>query len=144
MATAAELPKSGESGAVAGRYRPGYELVAERILQYIAQENLKPGVRLPTEEGLAEILGTTRNVTREAVKVLADGSLQAYNAQPRAGSSYLLCCNIASEFPEPVVLPEANPEENPPPSDEPPDANGIPPPPSGAAADTPESGTPLP
>ncbi|WP_246144857.1 FadR/GntR family transcriptional regulator [Actinacidiphila oryziradicis] len=41
------------------RYRPGYELVAERLLNYVA------------EQGLAEILGATRNVTREAVKVLA-------------------------------------------------------------------------
>ncbi|MCU1476354.1 MAG: GntR family transcriptional regulator [Subtercola sp.] len=53
------------------RYRPGYELVAERLLQYIAHENLKPGDRLPTEQGLADILDATRNVTREAVKVLA-------------------------------------------------------------------------
>jgi hypothetical protein len=42
----------------------------------------------------------------QAVKVLADGSLQAYNAQPRAGSSYLLCCNVTADFPEPVVLPD--------------------------------------
>jgi DNA-binding FadR family transcriptional regulator len=53
------------------RYRPGYELVAERLLQHIADENLRPGDRLPTEQGLAEIFGTTRNVVREAVKVLA-------------------------------------------------------------------------
>ena len=42
----------------------------------------------------------------QAVKVLADGSLQAYNAQPRAGSSYLLCCNVTADFPEPVILPD--------------------------------------
>jgi DNA-binding FadR family transcriptional regulator len=61
------------SGEPAGedRYRPGYELVAERLLQYIAEQNLKPGDRLPTEQGLAEALDATRNVTREAVKVLA-------------------------------------------------------------------------
>ena len=53
------------------RYRPGYELVAERLLHYIAEENLHPGDRLPTEQGLASALGTTRNVMREAVKVLA-------------------------------------------------------------------------
>jgi DNA-binding FadR family transcriptional regulator len=53
------------------RYRPGYELVAERLLHYIAEQDLRPGDRLPTEQGLAEILGATRNVTREAVKVLA-------------------------------------------------------------------------
>jgi DNA-binding FadR family transcriptional regulator len=53
------------------RYRPGYELVAERLLQYIAEQNLHAGDRLPTEQGLATLLGTTRNVMREAVKVLA-------------------------------------------------------------------------
>jgi DNA-binding FadR family transcriptional regulator len=52
-------------------YRPGYALVADQILQYIAGEDLRPGSRLPTEQGLADILGATRNVTREAVKVLA-------------------------------------------------------------------------
>jgi DNA-binding FadR family transcriptional regulator len=53
------------------RYRPGYELVAERLLQHIAEQNLHPGDRLPTEQGLADLLGTTRNQMREAVKVLA-------------------------------------------------------------------------
>ncbi|MFI6098091.1 FadR/GntR family transcriptional regulator [Lentzea sp. NPDC051213] len=53
------------------RYRPGYEVVAEQLLAYIAEHDLRPGDRLPTEKGLAEELGTTRNVTREAVKVLA-------------------------------------------------------------------------
>jgi DNA-binding FadR family transcriptional regulator len=60
-----DAPESAE------RYRPGYELVAEKLLQYIADEQLRPGDRLPTEQGLAELLDTTRNVTREAVKVLA-------------------------------------------------------------------------
>jgi DNA-binding FadR family transcriptional regulator len=64
-------PGDDSRGGQPERYRPGYELVAERLLQYIADENLRRGDRLPTEQGLAEILGTTRNVTREAVKVLA-------------------------------------------------------------------------
>ena len=45
-------------------------------------------------------------VSYQAVKVLADGSLQAYAAQPRAGSSFLICCGLASDFSEPVILPE--------------------------------------
>ena len=61
----------GEADDASGRYRPGYELVAEQLLGYIAEQNLMPGDRLPTEQGLAQILGATRNVTREAVKVLA-------------------------------------------------------------------------
>jgi DNA-binding FadR family transcriptional regulator len=60
-----------EDGTAGERYRPGYELVAERLLQHIAEQNLRPGDRLPTEQGLAELLGTTRNQMREAVKVLA-------------------------------------------------------------------------
>jgi len=71
VAISAKPVAPGEPEPADGRYRPGYELVAERLLQYIAQENLKPGDRLPTEQGLAEILDATRNVTREAVKVLA-------------------------------------------------------------------------
>jgi DNA-binding FadR family transcriptional regulator len=61
----------GEADDASDRYRPGYELVAEQLLGYIAEQNLMPGDRLPTEQGLAQILGATRNVTREAVKVLA-------------------------------------------------------------------------
>ncbi|MFL4907672.1 FadR/GntR family transcriptional regulator [Streptomyces sp. MMS24-I2-30] len=62
---------SAKDGAATRRYRPGYELVAEQLLGYIGEQDLHPGDRLPTEAGLAEILGTSRNVTREAVKVLA-------------------------------------------------------------------------
>ncbi|MFJ5259996.1 FadR/GntR family transcriptional regulator [Streptomyces sp. NPDC088387] len=63
---------SGQAEDEASRpYRPGYELVAEQLLEYITEQGLQPGDRLPTERGLAEILGATRNVTREAVKVLA-------------------------------------------------------------------------
>jgi DNA-binding FadR family transcriptional regulator len=68
----ADGDRAGDSGvADPSRYRPGYELVAERLLQHVAEQDLRPGDRLPTEQGLAEILGVTRNVTREAVKVLA-------------------------------------------------------------------------
>ncbi len=42
----------------------------------------------------------------EAVKVLADGSLQAYVAQPRAGTSFILCCGLPADFAQPVVVPE--------------------------------------
>jgi DNA-binding FadR family transcriptional regulator len=64
-------PASGGADDASDRYRPGYERVAEQLLNHIAEQNLLPGDRLPTEKGLAEILGATRNVTREAVKVLA-------------------------------------------------------------------------
>lgn len=34
----------------------------------------------------------------EAVKVNGDGSLEAYAAEPRAGNSFRLCCNLAPDF----------------------------------------------
>jgi GntR family transcriptional repressor for pyruvate dehydrogenase complex len=55
----------------AGPYRPGYELVAEQILQLIAELKLRPGDRMPTENDLAAQLGTSRTVVREAVKILS-------------------------------------------------------------------------
>jgi hypothetical protein len=63
----------------------------------------------PLDRGAYYVFEVSRgsgSASYQAVKVLADGSLEAYNAQPRAGSSYLLCCNIAADFPEPVVVPE--------------------------------------
>jgi DNA-binding FadR family transcriptional regulator len=66
-----ESKVSARGSEAAGRYRPGYELVAEQLLAYITEQGLRPGDRLPTEAGLAGILGASRNVTREAVKVLA-------------------------------------------------------------------------
>ncbi|MFD1051546.1 FadR/GntR family transcriptional regulator, partial [Kibdelosporangium lantanae] len=44
---------------------------AERILQLIAELELAPGDRMPTENELAGRLGTSRTVVREAVKILS-------------------------------------------------------------------------
>jgi GntR family transcriptional repressor for pyruvate dehydrogenase complex len=52
-------------------YKPGYEVMAERILQFIAELRLRPGDRMPTEHELAARLGTSRTVIREAVKILS-------------------------------------------------------------------------
>lgn len=59
------------SGQVASSYRPRYELIAEQILQFIAEVGLQPGDRMPTENELAARLGTSRTVVREAVKILS-------------------------------------------------------------------------
>lgn len=55
----------------ASSYKPGYELVAEQILQLIAELKLRPGDRMPTENELATRLGTSRTVVREAIKILS-------------------------------------------------------------------------
>ncbi|MFF4488169.1 FadR/GntR family transcriptional regulator [Streptomyces sp. NPDC001544] len=63
-------------------YRPGYEVVAERILEFIAASRLVPGDRLPTENDLAQQLDTSRAVVREAVKILsALGRVRAHKGR---------------------------------------------------------------
>jgi GntR family transcriptional repressor for pyruvate dehydrogenase complex len=81
--TAAACPASARPAANArrsgpGGYRPGYEVVAEQILQLIAELALAPGDRLPTENELAARLSASRTVVREAVKILsATGTVSA-------------------------------------------------------------------
>ncbi|MDX3117176.1 MULTISPECIES: FadR/GntR family transcriptional regulator [Streptomyces] len=63
-------------------YRPGYEVMAERILEFIAESRLVPGDRMPTENDLAQQLDTSRAVVREAVKILsALGRVRAHKGR---------------------------------------------------------------
>jgi GntR family transcriptional regulator, transcriptional repressor for pyruvate dehydrogenase complex len=63
-------------------YKPGYEVVAERILEFIAESKLVAGDRLPTENDLAQTLNTSRAVVREAVKILsALGRVRAHKGR---------------------------------------------------------------
>ena len=40
-------------------------------------------------------------ISYQVVKVNPDLSLQAYDAEPRAGTSYKLCCNVSADFATP-------------------------------------------
>src|SRR5689334_12440796 len=52
--------------------------VAHLIMQEIAAGRLKPGDQLPTEHALAESLGVSRNVVREAIaRLRSDGIVQS-------------------------------------------------------------------
>jgi GntR family transcriptional regulator len=51
-------------------HRPLYIQAAERIEEIITQEKLSPGSRLPSEVGLAELLGVSRSTIREALRDL--------------------------------------------------------------------------
>ncbi|WP_405854342.1 FCD domain-containing protein [Streptomyces sp. NBC_01515] len=65
-----------------GDYRPGYEIVAEQLLEFIAESRLEAGDRLPTENDLAQRLNTSRAVVREAVKILsALGRVRAHKGR---------------------------------------------------------------
>ena len=49
----------------------------------------------------------------QAVRVKPDLTLQAYDAEPRAGTSYKLCCNVSSDFPEPTASDIQEPASSP-------------------------------
>jgi hypothetical protein len=62
------------------------------------------------------VIRASGSTNYEAVKVQSDGALMAYNADPRAGDSFQLCCNIAPDFTvtaagaadaEPVAAPDS-------------------------------------
>ena len=57
--------------SVRSTYRPGYEIAAERIIEYTQREGLRPGDRLPTERALAGLLEISHTVAREAIKLLS-------------------------------------------------------------------------
>jgi len=111
-----------------------YAKVPAHFTQVLPEEGLPE----PLDRGAYYVFQIERvsgSTSYQTVKVLADGSLQAYNAQPRAGSSYLLCCNVTSDFPEPVILPDttqdagtenATPDQSPDESGAAPDQSGSP------------------
>jgi GntR family transcriptional repressor for pyruvate dehydrogenase complex len=71
-----------DSRRAEGAYRPGYEVVAEQVLELIADLQLRPGDRMPTENELAQRLGTSRTVVREAIKILsALGRVRAHKGR---------------------------------------------------------------
>jgi GntR family transcriptional repressor for pyruvate dehydrogenase complex len=63
-------------------YRPQYERIAELIAEYIAEQHLSPGDRLPTEQEFAEQFGVSRTIVRDAIKMLTPSGL----VRPRRGS----------------------------------------------------------
>ena len=66
-----EAPGGERAGTGEDAYRPGYEVVAEKILKLIAEARLQPGDRMPTENELAAQVGASRTVVREAIKILS-------------------------------------------------------------------------
>src|SRR3984957_7538286 len=89
------------------------EVVADRIRQYIIDNRLKPGDRLPTEQELSDRFGVSRVSTREATKAL--GFLGIIDAAPRRGlvvgqidmkrvTSYLSFHLAIADFPRAQLL----------------------------------------
>jgi len=68
-----------------------YETVAERLEQLILDDTLKLGEKLPSEQALADKFGVSRNIVREAFKILKERGLievhsgeGAFIAKPRS------------------------------------------------------------
>ena len=47
----------------------------EEIIELIKEKNYAPGDKLPTEKELSELLGVSRNMVREALRVLVSRNL---------------------------------------------------------------------
>ncbi|PTB17053.1 FadR family transcriptional regulator [Trinickia symbiotica] len=77
---AAALPEQ-ESGSTGGpvfrrvRTQRSFEAICDQIRQRLARGELKPGDRLPTERELAEQLGVSRSVVREAIRSLESAGI---------------------------------------------------------------------
>src|SRR5690349_4222380 len=69
--------KASQDEGAFSAYRPQYEIVAEKIVEFISNTGLQPGDRLPTEQKLGEQLGVSRGIVREAIKSLTATGLVA-------------------------------------------------------------------
>ena len=64
----------------------------EEIIELIKEKNYAPGDKLPTEKELSELLGVSRNMVREALRVLVSRNLvtirQGWWTTPSASASW--------------------------------------------------------
>jgi len=81
-----------------------------------SQEAPDYGSPEPLEPNKYYVFSVTRGsgaTSYQVIRVQADGSVEAYDADPRAGTSYELCCDVPSDFisssdtydPEPAPAP---------------------------------------
>jgi hypothetical protein len=84
-----------------------------KLPAHFAQVTPESGPPEPLEIGHYYIFTAQRasgTLSYEAVRVEPDGSLDGYEAEPRAGTSYVLCCNVSPDFVQPTapVIPEGS------------------------------------
>lgn len=82
-----------------------------KLPAHFAQTTPDSGSPEPLETGHYYIFTARRAsgaLSYEAVRVESDGSLEGYDAEPRAGTSYVLCCNVSPDFlqPAPPLIPQ--------------------------------------
>ncbi len=82
-----------------------YEQIADMLKEIIIQENFKENEKLPSEQTLAEKFGVSRNVVREALKLLKERGLVdlrngtgSYVKKPEASNlSNIVSCIVAMD-----------------------------------------------
>jgi hypothetical protein len=67
-----------------------------------APESGPPPPLAPGGYYIFEIERASGATSYQAARVKSDFTIQAYDAEPRAGTSYKLCCNVSTDFPEPT------------------------------------------
>jgi GntR family histidine utilization transcriptional repressor len=85
--------------------QPLYEQIKAHVLDRIADGTFRPGAKIPSENQLANELGTSRLTAHRALRELTtSGVLERINgvgtfvAQPRASSTFVLLHNIADDI----------------------------------------------
>jgi hypothetical protein len=103
----------GVSGSLLG-HMPGVEenkkyavtgVTYGAVPKYFIREEPENSDPEPLETGKYYIFTVTRGsglVNYQAVHIADDGTVEAYDAQPRVGTSYQLCCNIVPDFAGPA------------------------------------------
>ncbi len=72
--------------ASAAQFAPKYVELAQRLLQHIAREGLRPGDRLGTEEELQQKHGASRFTVRHALSILAE---EGYISREKARGTFV-------------------------------------------------------
>jgi hypothetical protein len=66
----------------------------------------------PNHYYIFSVMRVSGSTNYEAIKVEADGSLEGYDAEPRAGTSFRLCCKVNADFPGTAPAPPPVPSDS--------------------------------
>ncbi|MFZ0889390.1 MAG: hypothetical protein WA005_13130, partial [Candidatus Binataceae bacterium] len=89
------------SGLGAGRKLAPSSVSYGKTPKGFAQAIPDSGPPEPLETGAYYVFTVERargSTSFQAIRVASDGSILGYDAQPRVGESYALCCNISADF----------------------------------------------
>jgi len=105
-----DLPGVGNKGA----YRLS-EVQYGVVPRHFVQSTPDSGPAEPLEPNhyyIFSVMRVSGSTNYEAIKVEADGSLEGYDAEPRAGTSFRLCCNVNADFPGTAPVPTPSPTDS--------------------------------